>query len=269
MINNVKASSLLITAEELVSMLGNPKLLLVDTRPFSKYLLGHIPGAINLDLFQFNWIDTSGTGIKEFERQSRILLSNIGVKNNKDVVFYDEISGMSSSRGVWLLLYFSHKNSFLLDGGLRRWKRGEYPIEIKTNPPLRSKFLGKPDRNILASFNEVKKSLGKKHYVILDARTKEEFGGKHVRAAKAGHIPSAINVDWAQNIKNGSLKNGKGLSKLYSMIPRNSKIITYCQGGYRAANTFIALKMLGYENVKMYLGSWGEWGNKVDSPVEQ
>src|SRR5947208_3329797 len=103
-----KARMLITTAKVLVFRLGDPKLLLVDTRPFSKYSRGHIPGAINTDLFQFHWIDTSSRGIREFERQSRLLLSNIGVKINQQIVFYDDVSGMSSSRGVWLLLYFSH-----------------------------------------------------------------------------------------------------------------------------------------------------------------
>jgi thiosulfate/3-mercaptopyruvate sulfurtransferase len=59
------------------------------------------------------------------------------------------------------------------------------------------------------------------------------------------------------------------LSKIYSKIPKNAQVITYCQGGYRAANAFLVLKMLGYKNVKMYLGSWGEWGNKDEFPAEQ
>ena len=105
-------------------MLNNSKdLLIVDTRPFSEYSMGHIKGAVNIDLFQFHWLDTSKVGIKQFVRQSRILLSNIGVRNEKSVVFYDNVSGMSAARGVWLLLYFSHKKVSLLDGGLDKWKK--------------------------------------------------------------------------------------------------------------------------------------------------
>jgi thiosulfate/3-mercaptopyruvate sulfurtransferase len=246
----------------------NDDLLLVDTRPFAEYSRGHIQGAINIDLFQFHWLDTSKPGIRDFERQSRILLSNMGVKKNQQVVFYDNVSGMSSARGVWLLFYFSHKRVFLLDGGFLRWQKEGYPVETKTNHFSPSRFVGKPNRSLLATFNEVKTTVRKKNSAIVDARTKQEFKGIHVRAARAGHIPSAINIDWEKNIEAGSFKTKEKLSKLYSKIPKDSKIVTYCQGGYRAANTFVALKILGYKNVKMYLGSWGEWGNRSELPIE-
>jgi thiosulfate/3-mercaptopyruvate sulfurtransferase len=261
---------ILTSAKELDQKLkGSRDLLLVDVRPFSDYSNGHIPGAINIDLFQFHWIDTSARGIREFERQSKILLFNIGVKTNQPIVFYDNVSGMAAARGVWLLLYFSHKNISLLDGGFLKWRNEGYPIETKINPFVPSRFSEKPNRNVLATFAEVKKALREKNTVIVDARTKEEFAGEHVRAARAGHIPSALNVDWEENIEHGSFKSARQLRTLYSSIPKNSKIITYCQGGYRAANSFIALKILGFKDVRMYLGSWGEWGNKADLPIEQ
>ena len=95
----------------------------MDTRPFSEYSMGHIRGAVNIDLFQFHWLDSSKVGIRQFVQQSRILLSNIGASAEKTIVFYDNISGMSAARGVWLLLYFSHKKVSLLDGGLVKWKK--------------------------------------------------------------------------------------------------------------------------------------------------
>jgi thiosulfate/3-mercaptopyruvate sulfurtransferase len=258
----------LINTQELAVNLNSARLLLVDTRPFVEYKIGHIPSAINIDLFQFHWLDTSSLGIKEFERQSRILLSNIGVKTNQLVIFYDNVSGMSAARGVWLLLYFSHKNISLLDGGFLKWKNEGYSIVTKTNPFVPSRFVGRPNRKVLATFAEVKKALREKNAVIVDARTKEEFTGEHVRAARAGHIPSALNVDWKENIEHGAFKSARQLRNIYSDIPKNSKIITYCQGGYRAANSFLALKILGFKDARMYLGSWGEWGNRPDLPIE-
>lgn len=255
---------------ELSQMLTHSEdLLLVDTRPFHEYSLSHIQGAVNVDLFQFHWLDSSKLGIRQFVRQSRILLSNIGVKNEKSVVFYDNISGMSAARGVWLLLFFTHKKVSLLDGGFDKWKNEGYYVETKTNPFVRSNFRGRLNSSVLATASEIKRSLNKKSIILVDARTEEEYNGLHVRAAHGGHIPNAINVDWQENIKNGTFRKKEELSKIYSNIPKQSNVVTYCQGGYRAAHTFVALKILGYPNVKMYLTSWGEWGNRDDLAVER
>ena len=105
-----------------------------------------------------------------------------------------------------------------------------HPVETKTNPFVHSHFIGTKQK-ILATFSEVKRSLRRKDIVLVDARTKEEFTGRHVRAARAGHIPSAINVDWEENIEHGSFKSPEQLQTIYSSIPKHSKIITYCQGG--------------------------------------
>lgn len=245
------------------------ELLIVDARPFGDYVEGHIPGAVNIDLMQFHWIDTSKRGIAQFNRQSRILLSNIGVSREKFVVFYDEVSGPSAARGVWLLLYFSHNKVAMLDGGLEGWKKRGFATETKTNPFPHADFKGKVDPKILAGYETIKAAAKNKKAVVLDARSKEEYDGTAVRAARAGHIPEAINIDWNDNVKDSLFKGAGELAKMYEKIPKDAQVIAYCQGGYRAANSFVVLKMLGYRNVKMYLGSWGEWGNRQDLPVSR
>lgn len=260
----------MITSEDLFkSIKKRDNTIVIDTRSFSEYKDGHIPGAINIDLFQLHWFDTTKRGIKDFNRQSRLLLSNIGIKNDNTVIFYDNVSGVSSARGVWLLVYFSHKNVCMLDGGFQKWKGEKYPVEVKSNQLMNARFIGKPNSKVIADANQVKKSIDNKIVKIVDARSKEEFSGSEIRAARRGHIPSAINIDWAGNIENGVFKSKEKLSKIYSKIPKDAQVITYCQGGYRAANAFLVLKMLGYKYVKMYLGSWGEWGNKAEFPTER
>lgn len=222
---------------------------------------------MNIDLFQLHWFDTSKRGINDFNRQSRVLLSNIGIMKNSRVVFYDNVSGISAARGVWLVLYFSHETVSMLDGGFEKWRRDGHPIEVKSNPLRYSKFKGKVNKNILATVREIRRSLKDKNMIILDARSKEEYVGSDVRAARRGHIPSAVNIDWENNIENDTFKRKNKLLKIYSKIPKEATVVSYCQGGYRAANSFVALKILGYKKVKMYLGSWGEWGNKFDLPV--
>lgn len=261
-----------ISAPELNNRLSDDNIVIVDTRSFSRYGVGHIPGAVNIELMQFHWIDTSREGIAQFNRQTAKLISNIGVGREKFVVFYDEISGPSAARGVWLLLYMSHTYVAMLNGGFRNWKKAGFQIETATNPFYRAEFNGRPNKAVLADWHAVKTGLNSKkdsRTVIIDSRSKSEYIGKIIRAARAGHIPKSINIDWNENVREGSFKPVDELARLYARVPKDAKIITYCQGGYRAANTFVALRGLGYKNVQVYLGSWGEWGNRFDLPVDQ
>ena len=98
--------------------------------------------------------------------------------------------------------------------------------------------------------------------MLLDARTKEKFEGTHVREARAGHIPSAININWEENIQGGSFKTKEELAKVYSKIDKDFKVVTYCQGGYRAANSFLALKRLRPQRCKNVFGIVGRMGKQ-------
>ena len=104
---------------------------------------------------------------------------------------------------------------------------------------------------------------------IIDARSPDEYDGTTPRAARGGHIPTAKNIDWNENLDDsGKLKSDDQLESLYQM-DKETEIVTYCQGAYRAANSYLSLKKIGFKNVKVYLGSWGEWGNDLYLPIEK
>ena len=220
-----------------------------------------------MDLFAFHWVDTTKDGIENFNRQTQMLLSFLGVTPEKKVIFYDNVSGMLAARGVWMLLYFSHQNASMLDGGIKKWEKENLPLETNQNGFKPSAFSGKINSDIISGFEYIRDNLD--NVKILDARSEEEYNGTITRAANSGHIPNSINIDWNKNLnENGTFKNNDELSKLYD-LSKDSEIITYCQGAYRAANTFLALKKLGFTKVRVYLGSWGEWGNRLELPVKK
>jgi Rhodanese-related sulfurtransferase len=123
---------MLISTSELNSILSNPDVIIADTRSFKEYSENHIPGSVHLDLFAFHWIDTTKQGIENFNNQTRKLLSFLGVTSRKKIIFYDSVSGMLAARGVWMLMYFSHQNVSMLDGGITKWKKENLPLENKT-----------------------------------------------------------------------------------------------------------------------------------------
>ena len=257
---------MLISSEELHQILNDSNVLIVDARSYKEYSQGHIPGAVNLDLFAFHWIDTTEEGIISFNEQMRKILSYAGIDENRKIIFYDNISGMLAARGVWLCLYFSHPNTSMLNGGLKKWTAEKFDVETKSNTFNPSNLTTPIDASILVGSQYVENNIGKA--VIIDARSPEEFDGKIARAARIGHIPSAINLDWTENVDDtGQFKSDEELSKIYQ-FNKESEVITYCQGAYRAANSFLILKKLGFNIIKVYLGSWGEWGNRSDLPLE-
>lgn len=258
---------MIISTTNLNSILHDSNIVIIDTRSFKEYLEGHIPGAVNLDLFAFHWIDTTKEGIENFNRQTETLFSFVGITLEKKIVFYDDVSGMLAARGVWMLMYFSHPDVSILDGGIKKWKQENLQLETKSNGFKPAKFSGKINPDIISKFEYLKDNLN--NLKIIDARSQGEFDGSIIRAARAGHVPNAINIDWKFNLnEDGTFKNDQELTKLYD-IPKNSEIVTYCQGAYRAANTFLVLKKLGFKKVRVYLGSWGEWGNRLELPVKK
>jgi thiosulfate/3-mercaptopyruvate sulfurtransferase len=259
---------MLISVEELDRMMNvsGKSTLIIDTRSWHDYISGHIPTAINFDVFAFHWMDTSEHGINRFNEHLTTLLRSIGVTYDKSIVVYDDISGTLAARGLWLLHYISHDGSYMLDGGLYAWRSKGYSLEYRANraEPLHG-YSYRFDSSVIADYRYILSRLDD-DVTIIDARSEYEYKGVYVRAARGGHIPKAINIDWESNItRDGRFKSIEELKSIYRL--RSKEVICYCQGGYRAAHTYVALRLLGF-NAKVYLGSWYEWGNRYELPIE-
>jgi thiosulfate/3-mercaptopyruvate sulfurtransferase len=263
---------LVTTPEELKDKLGRADLVAIDTRQAELYAQGHIPGAIHFDLFGISLIDTSPAPLKAFMSMIAHLFELRGVNLDTEVVFYEENSGMKAARGLWFLEYFGHGRVSILDGGIQAWEKSGYPITTEAVPPKATHFNVAEKRDLLATYEDVLNSLDDERMRIVDTRSDDEYMGRNVRAARGGAIPGAVHLEWTKNLDaEGKYKTESELRRMYENlgVTPDKEAIPYCQGGYRAAHTYLALRLIGFPKVRNYLGSWKEWGDRLDLPLEK
>jgi thiosulfate/3-mercaptopyruvate sulfurtransferase len=265
-------ADLLVTAEDLAGTLGGDGApLVLDLRPAHAFAEGHLEGAVHLDLWGLSLIDTDPAPLRAFLWILEHLFATRGVSDERPVVLCDESSGMRAARAFWFLEYFGHPDARVLDGGIRAWSAAGLPLTSKAVPPSETSWTGGRDETRLATWQDVHARLARPDVTILDVRTDGEFCGTTVRAARGGAIPGAVHLEWTRTLTDdGRFKPPDALRALFERagVTPDREVITYCQGGYRAAHTYLALRLLGYPKVRNYLGSWREWGDRKELPIE-
>ena len=264
---------LLITPAELGDRLaaGADAPVLIDLRPTEAFAAGHIPGAVHLDLFGVSLTDTDPAPLAAFLWMIGHLLASRGVAPERTVVVYDEKSGIRAARAFWFLEYFGHPDPRQLDGGFGAWERGGGPVTRDAAPPKPSGWMAGRSDDRLATWRIIRDRLGAPDLAVLDTRTDGEYCGATVRAKRGGAVPGAAHVEWTRNLgADGAFKPAAELRAMYEAagVTPDKEVISYCQGGYRAAHGYLALRLLGYPRVRNYLGSWKEWGDREDLPIE-
>ena len=264
---------LLITTAGLSKRLGagGAPPVLLDLRPAEAFAAGHVPGAVHLDLFGVSLIDTDPAPLSAFLWMIGHLLSSRGVDPERTVVVYDEQSGIRAARAFWFLEYFGHADVRQLDGGFGAWEReGRRVGRDAASPKPSGWIVGRSDER-LATWTDLRDRLDAAEVVVLDTRTDGEYYGTTVRARRGGAVPGAVHIEWTRNLgEDGAFKAAAELSQMYESagITPDKEVISYCQGGYRAAHSYLALRLLGYPRVRNYIGSWKEWGDREDLPIE-
>jgi thiosulfate/3-mercaptopyruvate sulfurtransferase len=263
---------LLIAPRELAERLAveNPPLVL-DLRPTDEYAAGHVPGAVHLDVWGVSLIDTDPAPLKAFMWMIEHVLAIHGVRADRPIVVYEAQSGMRAARAFWFLEYFGHPDTRLLDGGFDAWRREGLPLSRDAAPVKTTEWTGSRETEVLATWRDVAAALDRQDAVILDTRSDGEYCGTTVRAKRGGAIPGAKHIEWTKNLdERGAFKPAADLRRMYQQagITPDREVITYCQGGYRGAHAYLALRLLGYPRVRSYVGSWKEWGDREDLPIE-
>ena len=259
---------------ERLGLTGEPPrpMVLIDLRPTEMFAAGHIPGAAHLDLFGLSLIDTDPATLDAFLWMIAHLLTSRGATDERTVVVYDEHSGIRAARAFWFLEFFDHPDARVLDGGFHAWQRERFIVTREAQAPERGTWAVGRMNGRIATWRDVHATLGTADTVMLDTRSDGEYYGNTVRAKRGGAIPGAVHIEWTRNLgEDGAFKTAAELREIYegAGVTPDKEIITYCQGGYRAAHSYLALRLLGYPRVRNYIGSWKEWGDREDLPIEE
>jgi thiosulfate/3-mercaptopyruvate sulfurtransferase len=281
MAENGYAKPVLVTTDWLADHLNDESVAVAeaDENP-DLYDEAHIPGAVKL-----HWQDDLQDPVERdlvdkptFER----LMGERGISNDTTVVLYGDKNNWFAAYAYWYLKIYGHEDVRLLDGGRQKWTDEGRELTAETPQPEQAEYTAtERDESIRTYRDAVKEAIGEQTKALVDVRSPQEFAGDLIAppgyeqegAQRAGHIPTAASIPWATAVRDdGTFKSADELRELYETkgITPEKEVTAYCRIGERSAHTwFVLQELLGYEKVKNYDGSWTEWGNLVDVPIEK
>jgi thiosulfate/3-mercaptopyruvate sulfurtransferase len=281
MADNGYANAVLVTTEWLADRLGDEGLVVaeVDENP-DLYDEGHIPGAVKL-----HWRDDLQDPVERdvVDKQTfEQLLGGLGIGNSTTVVLYGDKNNWFAAYAYWYLKVYGHGDVRILDGGRQKWIDEGRELTTDVPSPASASYTAQErDESIRAYRDQVREWVEGQTVALVDVRSPGEYAGDLIAppgyeqegAQRAGHIPHAVSVPWASAVRDdGTFKTADELRELYGGkgITRDRPVTAYCRIGERSAHTWFVLReLLGYEDVRNYDGSWTEWGNLVDVPIEK
>jgi thiosulfate/3-mercaptopyruvate sulfurtransferase len=281
MAENGYAKPVLVTTDWLVEHLQDDDLVVaeVDENP-DLYEEGHIPGAVKL-----HWREDLQDPVERdlVDRETfEHVLGERGIGNDTTVILYGDKNNWFAAYAYWYLKTYGHGDVRILDGGRQKWIDEGLAITTDAPSPTAKQYkASERDESIRAYRDEVREGLGANERALVDVRSPGEYAGDLIAppgyeqegAQRGGHIPTAASIPWASAVQDdGTFKSADALRELYGGkgITPEKEVTAYCRIGERSAHTWFVLReLLGYEKVRNYDGSWTEWGNLVDVPIEK
>lgn len=260
----------LITPTELAGRRSDAMLIVqVTSRPV--YDAAHLPGAVNVEPAELIAGVPPATGrLPDLERLTR-LFRRIGYTHGREVVTLDDEGGGWAGRFAWTLDVIGNKNWRYLDGGLHAWAGAGLPLVRESTAVDPTNVDIVIDRAPIAEAEDIIEALDDPEFLVWDCRSAEEFAGRRAAAARAGHIPGAVNLDWLELMDRRRhmrlVANPAALLAAHGIDARRD-IVTHCQTHHRSGLTYMAARLLGFPRIRAYHGSWSEWGNRTDTPIE-
>jgi thiosulfate/3-mercaptopyruvate sulfurtransferase len=263
--------SFLISTGELAAELAQGRVKLVDAENADNYTRVHLPGALNLPFLELEDAEENAkTGLPIFPRLAASKLESLGITRDSDVVVYDSGDGRGASAVWYILGFIGHNKVRILDGGFRKWLKEGRAVTQDVPHPAKATYVPQPR----ADWAVKTQVLAASPALRVDARSIAEFSGKESGGARqGGHIPGAKSFVWNQ--LSGDLATFKDEAAMRKALTKagltpDKEIVTYCNGGLgRSTYLYAALKLLGYEKVKVYPGSWMEWAADPARPIER
>lgn len=272
----------LVETEWLAEHLDDPDIRIVEAdEDVLLYDVGHIPGAVKID-----WVADLNDPVRrdylDREAFSR-LASSRGISNDTTVIFYGDKDNWWATYAFWVFKLFRHRRAKILNGGRKKWIKEGRPLSRETPqvPPGRYEAPERDDLPIRAFRDQVLEHV-RAGRPLVDVRSPDEYEGKLLHmpgypqegAVRGGHIPGAVNVPWSRAVReDGTFKSPEELRAIYEKeagLRPDEDLVAYCRIGERSSHTwFVLTYLLGYPRVRNYDGSWTEWGNLVDVPIER
>ncbi|SFP43076.1 sulfurtransferase [Salibacterium halotolerans] len=234
----------------------------------------HLPGAVHIDLERDLSAPAEPVGgrhpLPDMDEFADIL-SEAGIDHHTDVVAYDDQGGAMAARFWWMMMYAGHERTFVMDRPFSLWKEEGYPVESRQPELKRKEFILRIQPQMLASIEEVKLALHEESSRIIDGRDERRYRGETDPVDHtAGHIPGAGHYFWKDVLDEHLIWKGpKELKDHFQHLPEENRIYSYCGSGVTACVNVLALNEAGYENPRLYAGSWSDWISYGDLPVEK
>ncbi len=263
---------LLIEPEDLVPYLGKEQILIIDVCSTDNYNNQHLPGAVHVPPAELQCGEKPAPGKIPRKRRLDALFSAAGLNKNKHVVVYDDEGGGWAGRLIWTLDVLGHTRYSYINGGLHAWLAAGLPTDNELPTSAASEYVGDWNESVIAEAVDVLDAIDDDEQAIWDARSPQEYSGEKVVALRGGHIPGAVNIDWLELMDRDRQLRLVDLRQLQARLnalglSKDKTIITHCQTHHRSGLSYLAMKILGYTKIKGYHGSWGEWGNREDTPI--